>query len=431
MSTYRRIVRQSLTISSRLVSSGREIWKDNGEKGEGSSGDAWNLKKVEKGVRATAKSEGFTEKQLADWDALFQFHHQHPTSSSFAAGDQTLVTQDQRQFVLRAPPSWEALWAELAGRFPRPNLARQRGSADSSGLGGGSGSRVGSSAAGGGIGGGGSGHSNVQRNGEDGSAGRCSGSSQGTSAAALPLVNSVTGIGNSKRQRKKAVSSQNTAIAIAAMPPHPSSVERGDLIFAVLDRFEGEFAVGLARVEDAQSSADLELVWCERQDKGFAWKSNPVFKVCMTTSGRQRRVATARTSLQTVLPVPVLLTEASHAAFKPTASLAGQNLRLQKACVQMLRDYCVARNPSLIQSDDGAEESSDESGSPSEDDEDEGSHSGEGDSSSGSGGSSGGDNGSSLSSDDDDESCRRQHQKRPAPAKGTPKKGGRKTAVRL
>ena len=56
---------------------------------------------------------------------------------------------------------------------------------------------------------------------------------------------------------------------------------------------------------------------------------------------------------ETLLSVPVSLTEGSAKAFQPQAkSIAGQTVRLTKACITLLRTFVVEHRSDLLAEDD-------------------------------------------------------------------------------
>ena len=82
--------------------------------------DGWNRKKVEKDVMETGRIQNFTQAEMAEWRALFNFWEEHTTPESLPPSPHTIQMDDGRNHTMEGPPSWEELWRVLR-RFERPH----------------------------------------------------------------------------------------------------------------------------------------------------------------------------------------------------------------------------------------------------------------------------------------------------------------------
>ena len=118
------------------------------------------------------------------------------------------------------------------------------------------------------------------------------------------------------------------------------------LCFAVTPQPEGEFSVGLVRIEKVlQASAEIAWFYRVGWEEKHEWPDNPVFKPHML----DRRVERQEVGLESLLSVPVKLTSGSAKSFKSdAASIAGQSVKLEKACVNLLRTFLEIHREDLI-----------------------------------------------------------------------------------
>ena len=66
----------------------------------------------------------FSEAEMAEWRALFDFWEQHPTPESLPTSPHTISLEDGRSYTMHGPPPWAELWRVLR-RFPRPHHQTQ------------------------------------------------------------------------------------------------------------------------------------------------------------------------------------------------------------------------------------------------------------------------------------------------------------------
>ena len=86
--------------------------------------DGWNRKKVRADVMDAGRILSFSEAEMAEWRALFDFWEQHPTPESLPASPHTIQMDDGRSYKMIGPPAWAELWRVLR-RFPRPHHQTQ------------------------------------------------------------------------------------------------------------------------------------------------------------------------------------------------------------------------------------------------------------------------------------------------------------------
>jgi hypothetical protein len=256
-----------------------------------------------------------TEEQKEQWRALHAFHNKFETADSVPTLPVQLTTANGSCFSMNhgSPVGWKEGWASLAWRFDRPHKPQPPVAV----------------AAG-----------------------------QQLQPAAPPpapppahqlprMINQATG-GNNRRQKKKneqrddAVDAKANSLSATGL----SSPKQHQLAFAVTPTPEGEFSVGLARIEEVLSDS-VRIAWFRRKnDEDFEWPDNPVFEPCKLGNGR---IEIQDVEAETLLSVPVELTKASQDAWKGTAkSIAGQFPKLKKDCVTLLRTFLELKRKDLI-----------------------------------------------------------------------------------
>ena len=155
------------------------------------------------------------------------------------------------------PVSWDEIWGKLAWRFSRPHQPEIATAADVTML-----PHVAANAASGPF-------SNVgyscpvSRNvGDSNYAMRVKGALEHDLPIPeqLALINGATGIDDSKALKRQAVKALKlrSDIDVMVMPPLLS----GRLVFVQLDAFEGEFKIGLGRIERVEDD-EAEIQWFE------------------------------------------------------------------------------------------------------------------------------------------------------------------------
>tara|TARA_B110001452_G_scaffold101705_1_gene84383 strand:+ start:387 stop:3554 length:3168 start_codon:yes stop_codon:yes gene_type:complete len=326
------------------VDPGIDAWKL-GKPVEGAPSDkTWKQDRVFNDVMKH-RMASFPELKKEQWRALHQFHETYATAASLPPLPINITTAAGSTFSMDhgSPVSWTAAWAKVAWRFPRPHKPPPANApAPSSAL------VVASSA-------GAPAASSALVVASSAAGGEAGPSNAAASLYSQPaaLVNSVTGGNNSRLAR--AHGQRDVAVVTAATALRASGVESvslHQLCFAVTPEPEGEFSVGVVRIEKVLH-ATVEIAWFYRVgwEEKHAWPDNPTFKPYMKGTG-QRKVEKQEVGLESLLAVPVTLTGGSVSSFKPDApSIAGQSIKLEKACVTLLRTFLEIHRVDLIAAD--------------------------------------------------------------------------------
>ena len=182
------------------------------------------------------------------------------------------------------------------------------------------------------------------------------------------LINGVTGGNASTSARAQGKKKEKVAAAANSLVGQPAlELQRYQLRFAVTPNFEGEFSVGLVRIEEVNDT-QVRAAWWYRTAKSHEWVNAPTFKPYMAGAGN--RVDVQWIDKDTVLPVEVVLTKGSKGNFCHDAkSIAGQTARVEQACIAVLKGYITQHRSELWQRNDDA--SSDDGKEDDEDDVDE------------------------------------------------------------
>ena len=97
---------------------------------------------------------------------------------------------------------------------------------------------------------------------------------------------------------------------------------------------------------DKVNDATVDFSWWQRRGDSAVWPDTPTFDPYMVRGRVEKQTGVER---ETLLAVPVELTPASKAAYKPEAkSIAGQSIRLSKACMTLLRAFLDLHRADLI-----------------------------------------------------------------------------------
>eukprot|EP00965_Chrysotila_dentata_P127101 4203868-Pleurochrysis_carterae.AAC.5 len=298
---------------------GVEPWEGTGD-AETADGDGWNREKVMRDVLKTAEIEKFSKAQVAEWNALFDFHTQYQTADSVPPTPIHLHANDGRTHTLNGMPvPWHTLWSTLRGRFPRGHLSNQESAAELVA-------------------------STVE-----------TAPTSDKPERPLALVNSVTGINHRPADRTRAVQTNTLRTRVSSMPLSATNVISGQLYLIALENFEGEFRVGLGRADDAvcPKSGGRHVSWLARRNwsndpdsGGFEWPDNPTFDAAREVDGR--RLCQSIEPLNSFLPLPVQLTSAAN--YEPGLPLTHrrQSIRLLKTCISQLREFCAMKRPDLL-----------------------------------------------------------------------------------
>jgi hypothetical protein len=138
-----------------------------------------------------------------------------------------------------------------------------------------------------------------------------------------------------------------------------SAVVVGQLCFALTPEPEGEFSVGLVRIEKKHSDETVDLAWWVRTGTADRWPITPTFKPYMPAGKVEKQ---SKVKLESLLSVPVELTPKSGAEYKPDAkSIAGQSVRLSKDCTVLLRTFLEIHRTDLINDTSGSQDEDDSS----------------------------------------------------------------------
>jgi hypothetical protein len=259
-----------------------------------------------------------TDEQKEQWRALHEFHRKYETADSVPTLPLQLNTANGSCFSMNrgSPVGWKEGWEALAWRFDRPHKPQPP-------------------AAGAVV-----------------AAGQQQLPPPAPPPAAPPAqlprtINLATG-GNHRKQKKKNDQRDDAVDAKAkAMPANGvPSPQQHQLVFAVTPDPEGEFSVGLARIEQVNDHS-VRIAWFRRKnDDSSTWPDNPVFEPCKLENGR---IEIQDVELETLLPVPVELTRASQDSWRPNKqSIAGQFPKLKKDCVTLLRAFLELQRQDLI-----------------------------------------------------------------------------------
>ena len=337
---------------------------------EGTVTDGWNRKRVEKDVKKVAEILNYSDSQVEEWDALFEFHERYQTPESLPSMPHDLHMSSGRTYTMKGVPDWHEMWQTLR-RFPRPHHTAVVGPLV-------------------GVSGGAT----------------ASDTTSGTAAACtdmprepLALANRVTGPNNPPNQRKRAKVSHAMQCNVRALPKSCPTVEVGQLCFIALAHCEGELSVGIGRVVTAPTGTVgddpttrlVAVEWLTRKGwsndpdhKNFPWNANPTFEPDLVEEQgpeggkRKKGIVKVCTSyeepLAGFLPVGVDMSSTNIDATVPlSADLnSGQFLRLKKACVDRLREFLSVHRPELIETVLGQSERSESEGSEGSDDERDG-----------------------------------------------------------
>ena len=303
---------------------------------------SWGREKVEHDVMKSA-NESMTNAQQAEWEALFKFHSTYLTADSIPNCPITLPSRDGRSFVLNgAPQPWDEMWRHLR-RLPRPHHAPTGANAD-----------------------------------VIGACATTSISSAGGTVAtarprALPLVNGVTGLNYPSGDHSKALLAERASAAVAIMPSRIATPLELKLYFIALCAPEGEYRVGIGRVTRCiPGGGGGEVEWLARKGwsanaahAGFRWGANPVFQASLD---ERRRIQESTEPQTSFLPIPVELTQGSTYDASKRLTDKCQSIKLTKACVNTLHEFCTTKRSELLVTHDSE---SDESDSDEGDDGDE------------------------------------------------------------
>ena len=172
----------------------------------------------------------------------------------------------------------------------------------------------------------------------------------------LELRNSVTGSNHPFLARDKAKHAKTQTQRITEMPCSrdvvKSPLTTGELVFVgLLDAennytFEGEFAIGMGRVQ-SWSTGHVTVQWLSRRGwtRKFEWPKNPMFDACTI---KTQQAVSQPLKVEVVLPLTIKMTPGSkHLPDKPLTD-GDQRICLTKACVDELREFLRMKTPSFI-----------------------------------------------------------------------------------
>jgi hypothetical protein len=281
----------------------------------------------------------FSNGQQQQWHALHQFHELYQTADAVPPLPISLQSPDGTSFTMEhgSPFDWDTAWSNLAWRFDRPHKPRPTSEAPA-----------------------GSSTDDAGSTSKDGQLEEPSKPQQRDPA----ILNGATG-GNAKKSKKKqAVRSESVEDKAKALPAKGMEmVAAKALHFVVSPAPDGELSVGLVRIEQAEAET-VDIAWWERVGDSERWPDCPTFKPFMPKGKVEKQ---AKVDQEALLAVPVELTKTSKANYNPNAkSIAGQKVRLTKACMTLLRTFLRIHRSDLINpinsSSGEDDEGSDESG---------------------------------------------------------------------
>jgi hypothetical protein len=291
----------------------------------------WQQERVFRDILEHRMIEGnFSNEHQQQWRALHHFHESYPTADSVPPLPITLQSPDGSSFKMEhgSPFDWDAAWAKLAWRFDRPHKPKPP-----------------------------AGPSTEAR----GSDGVGDSDDAGSTAAATAtdlrnpsIVNGITGGNASKLEKKHAKGDESVlAQARSLAPKGLAEVAVHQLCFAVTPEPEGELSVGVVRIEKVTPET-VDFSWFQRSSDSERWPDTPIFKPCMHRGKVEKQTKVDR---EVLLSVPVELTEGSKCKYKADAkSIAGQQIRLLKSCMTLLRAFLAEKRPDLITCIDGSED---------------------------------------------------------------------------
>ena len=295
--------------------------------------EAWSFDQVKKGVLRTAEQHKFTSAHKADWRALFDFLERHSTSESMPELPTAMPLDDGRPaHVLNgAPVAWDEMWSLFLNHAKEAGAAKDKAAAEPTF-----------------------------------SASSLTPAPQPRPATLPPLpplplamVNVLTGINAPRKERDEAIREHRANVALATMPLSAprEDLRRGDLYFGELDDYEGEFRVGLFRLEaidDERKTAEVSWYYRkaynpERPRRNHAWSDTATFHPFLE---KDKSVSKGYAfPLEAILPVQVVQTKESQkdwdGSVESARSIQDTKVRLAKECVTQLREFIKARKPHL------------------------------------------------------------------------------------
>ena len=287
----------------------------------------WERDKVFKDVRETGRVENFSAEQMAEWEALFEFHTRFQTPESLPMAPHKLTTSSGKSITMHGMPiSWTEMWTTLR-RLPRPHLATTPAPCTA----------VAAAAA------------PTTRAPSRGVA------SSSSIEKGHALQNNVTGTNHPKRARDKDAETYKMQVEVSKMEMSRSNLEVKQLYFIALPEFEGELSVGLGRVTActmAESSVvGAKVEWLARRGwsndpkaTGFVWAVSPMFDAYMESG----RVATNEHPIADFLPIDVKLTDGSTHLENFSLRHKSQRFCVKYDCVTELREFCTRHRPDLV-----------------------------------------------------------------------------------
>ena len=253
--------------------------------------------------------------QQEQWRALHGFHEQYTTADSVPALPITLSTQNGSSFTMQhgCPFDWNSAWSTLAWRFDRPHKPQPAAPSEPS-------------------------QSQPTQ------------PPQTKNMVPAAVVNKVTGANAPKLAKKHAATDHSVLEEARKLSPKGNpSASKGQLCFAVTPDPDGEFSVGLVRIDKCANGL-VDYSWWERKSESHAWPDTPVFEPFMPNGRVEKQTGV---DPETLLSVPVSLTDGSAKVCQPNAkSIAGQTVRLKKDCITLLRAFVVEHRSDLLAEDD-------------------------------------------------------------------------------
>ena len=259
-----------------------------------------------------------SDDQQEQWRAFHQFHEQYTTADSVPTLPITVSSPSGSSFDIQhgTPFDWNTAWSKVAWRYDRPHKPQSTGPPQA--------------------------EQQLEQ-------------PPPTNPLPAALVNKATGANAPKLAKKHAAIYHAVLEEAHKLPPKGNpSASKGQLCFAVLPEPDGEFYVGLVRIEQCVNGI-VDYVWWQRKSESHLWADTPTFDPFMPKGKVEKQTGVDQEAL---LPVPVSLTPASAIAYNPQAkSIAGQTVRLTKACITLLRAFVADQRSDLLGADaDSSEE---------------------------------------------------------------------------
>jgi hypothetical protein len=246
--------------------------------------DGWNRQKVQRDVLETARLQKFTSEQVADWQALFDFHERYKTPESLPNLPHTIHIEAGRSYTMEGPPTWEELWRVLR-RYPRPH----RNADDPAAAAAREAARAAAAA-----------HDDRESTAAQAAAVTAA-AQQMTQAEKTAALNRVGGLNHQMSEHRAAQAHKKVLNEISEVGREVKSVELNTLYFCAITESEGELQVGIAVPRTVASEENFNCEWFVRAKwsakhghKDYNWQANPIFIPCLHQEAQQQATKKAK-----------------------------------------------------------------------------------------------------------------------------------------